>query len=345
MMHGRVDSFTRGALAEGLGQRAALAAIPLLRQIIEEPGADEHLRSQAVLALGLLDDPATETTLIQLIQNESEDPALRGMAAEYLPSTMSDEARRFLRDLLRRERPPAPIIAGALRALGWSLDREALPLLLRYCQDELTTVVQAAIAALADLGDASVAPMLVRITQNPNFDHALRLQAVGTLLRIGGESYRPLLRTYLEHSVLPLQLQALEHLIETTTQPNDLLALLADRTCPLTLRLRLNEHLAGNAGEALLHILEDDDDEIQLRCRAAETLARARAAKARPTFIRLAERRGTASAVRLRCIKALGRIGGVESWLALSRLAEDATETPVVREQATLALRDGWEGA
>ncbi len=344
LVYERIDPFTRGALAEGLGQRGALAAIPLLRQIIEEPGVDGHLRSQAVLALGLLDDPATEAALLQLIHNEAEDTALRGMAAEYLPSTMSDEARRFLRDLLRRERPPAPIIAGALRALGWSLDREALPLLLRYCQDELTPVVQAAISALADLGDASVAPMLVRITQNPNFDHALRLQAVGTLLRIGGDSYRPLLRTYLEHSVLPLQLQALEHLIETTTKPDDLLALLADRSCPLTLRLRLNEHLAGAAGPALLHILEDDDDEIQLRCRAAETLARAGTTTARPAFIRLAERRGTASAVRLRCIGALGQIGGVESWLVLSHLAEDVTEMPVVRERAILALRHGWEG-
>ena len=44
---------------------------------------------------------------------------------------------------------------------------------------------QAAIAALSEMGDASVAPALVRITQNPNADHAMRLQAVGTLVGLG----------------------------------------------------------------------------------------------------------------------------------------------------------------
>jgi HEAT repeat protein len=198
-----LDPFTRGALAEGLGQRRALAALPLLRQLAEDHACDSHLRSQAVLALGLLGEPATEITLIRMISDPNDDATLRGLAAEQLPKQLSNEGRRFLRDLLRNERPPAPIVAGALRALGRVGDREALPLLLRYSQDDTPTVAQAAISALIDLGDTSVAPILVRIAQQPSVDQALRLQAVGALLRLGGDGYRPLLRVYLGHGPLP----------------------------------------------------------------------------------------------------------------------------------------------
>jgi HEAT repeat protein len=267
------------------------------------------------------------------------------MAAEQLPSQLSEEGRRFLRDLLRRERPPAPIIAGGLKALGRALDNEALPLMLRYCQDELPAVVQAAIAALADLGDASVAPMLVRITQNPNFDQAMRLQATGTLLSIGGDGYRPLLRTYLEHGSLPLQLQALEYLIVTHTPAADLLALLVERSWPLPLRLRLAEHLADDpaAIPVLIGILEDRDDEPQLRVLAAEMLGRAQPANAIAAFIRLAGHPQTTIAVRLRCIDALAQVGGDEALLALSWLAEDNAQAPVIRDRAALALRGALE--
>ena len=335
-----IDTFTRGALAEALGQRGTFAAIAPLRQIADDSHAHEHLRSQALLALGLLDQPEIEPTLMHLIGNHAENVLLRGAAAESLPSQLSDEGRRFLRDMLRRERPPAPIAAGALRTLGRVHDREALPLLLRYCQDDIISVAQAAIAALAELGDANIAPLLVRIAQNPNADRSVRLEAIGTLLRIGGESYRPLLQVYIEHDPLPLQLQALEHLIATSTSPADLLVMLADSARPLPLRLRLLEHLRDNllAAPVLLGILEDDDDEPSIRGLAAEALGRTRDAMAVPSLIRAAERAELAIGIRLHCIGALGAIGGLESWLALSRLADDETQ-PALQTRALQALR------
>ncbi len=334
-----LDPFTRGALAEGLGQRGALAALPALRQLAADHGCDMHLRSQALLALGLLNDTATEPTLIHVIGDLQEDAVLRGMAAEYLPAQLSDEGRRFLRELLRHERQPAPIVIGALRTQGRARDHEALPLMLRYCQDESSAVAQAAIEAMADLGDGSVAPLLVRITQQPTADHALRLEAAGALLRIGGDGYRPLLRIYLNAGALPFRLLALEHLIEAGAPREELLAMLVEQGWPATLRLRLIERLAGDpaAAPALMTIADAEDEDDQLRALAVEALGHLRWAEAAPALSRLAEDADVRMALRLRAIDALQAIDCASAWATISRLAEDAQPAPI-RHSAIQAL-------
>jgi HEAT repeat protein len=336
-----VDAFTRGALAEALGQRGDPASIPLLLQIADDHAADMHLRAQALLALGLLDRPENEPALMRLIGNSAEDDTMRGLAAEHLPTALSDQGRRQLRDLLRRERVPAPIIVGMLRALKRARDRESLPLLLRYAQDETADIAQAAIGALAELGDASVTPDLVRTSQNPGVDRAVRLEAVGALLRLGGAEFRSLLRGYLEQGALPLRLQALEHLIAASETPDELLALLADRSWPLLLRLRVIERLGDSpqAPPVLLGIVQDHDDDIHLRCLAVELIGRTRHAPALATLIALAERDDITASVRLQCINTIGAIGGSAAWLLFSHLAEDETQMLTVRHWATLALR------
>jgi HEAT repeat protein len=340
-----VDPFVRGALAEALGQRGDTAALPLLIQIADDSAADAQLRAQAVLALGLLDQPAVEPALIRLLGNSHEDAALRGMAAENLPHALSDEGRRQLRDMLRRERVPAPIAIGALRVLRRARDRESLSIMLRYAQDEAVDVAQAAIGGLVALGDASMTPDLVRITQNPNADRSVRLEAAGALVRLGGSEFRQLLQGYLEQGALPLRLQALEHLIAAGDASNELAAILADRiNWPLLLRLRAAECLGEESADkrlpTLLAILRDGEDDPQLRCLAAETIGGVRYAPALLALAELAERADTPASVRLRCINALAALGGVEAWLALSSLAENITRMPIIRHWAALALRD-----
>lgn len=336
-----IDIFTRGALAEALGQRGTHEALPLLRQIAEDADCDEHLRLQAVLALGLIGHPQIEATLIRLLSNPTEQTLLRGLAAEQLPATLSEDGRRFLRDMLRREHPPAPIVAGALRALGRAHDHEALSQMLRYCQDASALVAQAAIGALADLGDVSVTPVLVQVTQKPDNDRAVRIQAIGALLRLGGESYRPLLREYIEHGPLPLQFQALDHLLATSAAPVELLTTFAVRGSPLPLRLWLIESLQEDpqAAPFLLDILADDGDDADIRGLGAQALGHAGYAPAVPALIHCLEQDGTPDGVRLHCIDALGALGGAEAWLALSRLAEDPEQPPTSHTWAFQALR------
>ena len=233
------DTYIRGAIAEALGKRGSITALPLLRQIADEPANDHYLRSQAISGLSLLNEPATEVALIRLLNDTNEDATLRGLAASHLPSSLSSEGRRLIRELLRRERQPDALTAGILLTLGRIRDTEALPLLLRFAQDERPEVARAALTALDDLGDGSVAPVLVRVAQNPSTDRATRLRAIGTLLTIGGEGYRPLMRSYIEDGALPLRLQAIEHLLRANTPIGDLLPLLVAPSLPQPMRLRM----------------------------------------------------------------------------------------------------------
>jgi hypothetical protein len=243
--------------------------------------------------------------------------------------------------LLRNERPPAPIVVGSLRALGHVRDREAMPLMLRYGQDENAEIAQAAIMALTDLGDGSVAPMLVRIAHHVGADHTLRLQAAGALLRIGGDGYRSLLRNYLEQGPLPMRLLALEHLIASGTATDDLLAMLAGPDWPATLRLRLIDYFASDLAAApiLERVLDAKSDQIQLRALAAEALGQMHWSAALPALAALAENAGTPAALRLCCIDALQQIGGNGAWIVLSRIAEESDMSPVLRDRALRALR------
>jgi len=341
LQNAAIDPFTRGALAEGLGQRHAVSAVTSLRHLAENRQIDPHLRSQALLGLGLLDDPTTETILTRLISDANEDLTLRGLAAEYLPQELSAEGRRFLRDLLRADRAPAPLVIGALRTLGRVRDREALPLMLRYCLGETAEIAQAAIDALADLGDGSVAPVLVRISQQHGADHALRLQAVSALLRIGGEGYLPLLRAYLHQGALPFRMLALEALLSSRATTADLLPILSNQSWPTAMRLRLIDYFTSDAAApALISLLDAPTDEPQLRILAAEALGRLHDAGAVPALIRQAECADTPAAIRLRCVATLQELNATAGWAALSQLAEDPDQPDMLRERAQRALCD-----
>lgn len=336
-----IDPFTRGTLAEALGRRGALTALPLLCQLAEDATADEYLRSQALLALGLLDTPATEASLLRLLGDQAENAGLRGLAAEHLPGQLSEEGRRIVRDILRREQIPPPIVIGALQSVRRTRDREALPLLLRYCQDDQAEIARTAIEAIGDFGDDSVTPILMSVAQSATARRGVRLEAAGALLRLGGAGYRPLLRAYLEHDSLPIRLQALEHLIVAGTSPDELLTMLATPTWPLPVRQRLIDHLADDPASTLvlIGILASNADHPMIRARAAESLGHIRSPAATATLIQLAKSVTTAIEIRLRCIDALGACSDTEAWLALSRLAEADTEQPVLRDRAIRALR------
>lgn len=334
-----IDSFTRGALAEALGQRGAITAMPLLRQLADEPAGDIHLRSQAIIGLGQLDEPATEVALVRILSNVNEDVKLRGLAAQHLPSLLSTEGRRVLRDLLRRERQPEALVAGALQTLGRVRDHEALPLALRYAQDENGDIARAALEALAELGDASVAPVLVRVAQNPAADRTTRLRAIGSLLKIGGDGYRPLVRTYLEDGSLPLRLQALEHLINAGATSADLVAIMAHSALPNALRLRALQACVARPDtcEALLALASNAEEALEIRVRAIEGLENHCNSVAIPMLIELVA--DAPDPIRLASIRALGGIGGTAACTILGNLAEGTSQPTVVRACARVALR------
>jgi HEAT repeat protein len=336
-----LDPFVQGALAEGLGRRGAREAAPRLRALARDRQTDNHLRAQAVCGLALAGGPVAETTLLQLIDDLDEDADLRGLAAEQLPQITTPEVLRRLRGHLNDPRVPAPLAAGILHALGRARDREALPLLLQYCQGETPAVALAALRALADVGDPVVTPILVRISQTPQTDRTVRLQAVGVLIELGGDVYRALLQPYLTRSTLPVRLQALDLLIHAGAPASKLYAMLADRSLPLAMRLRLFEYCSAVSAvvPVFAQIVAETDDDIELRSLAALHLGDVRADTAEPLLAALASDETVALRLRLCCIAALGAIGGTAAGLVLSRLAEDAGQPLVLRRRALAALQ------
>ena len=336
-----LDPFTRGVLAKVLGERGESSILPLLRQIADDPHANLQLRLQAITGLGMLDETESEVVLLRLVSAHREPDQLRAMAAKQLPSKLGVDGRRFLRNMLQNEQPRVPITVGILQALGQAKDREALPALLRYSQDNQADLVQAALRALAAIGDASVAPILVRVVQNTNLDHATRLQAVGALIELGGDSYQPLIQTYLYHAPLPLRMQALEHLIDTNRSQEEIRKLFIDRETPLMMRLRILETHASmpNGVQALLSILDDEHEHVHLRYLIINTLAEYDSETISPTLSTIAHRADTAIGLRLRCITLLGTHGTTDTCLTLSQLAENDHQSSLIRQTAIVALR------
>ncbi|HWQ12670.1 MAG TPA: HEAT repeat domain-containing protein, partial [Roseiflexaceae bacterium] len=338
----RIDPFTRGALAEAIGRRGAASSLLALSALARDPHGDPHVQTQAVAALGMLNEPAAEVVLLRIFDDPAASEELRGQAAAALPRALGDEGRRALRNALRTERVAEPIVAGALSALGRAGDRESLALALRYCLDERPAVVRAAIGALADIGEETVTPVLARTAQSPGVDQALRVQAIGALLRLGGHEHRLLLQPYLAHRSPLIQLLALDELCAAGVPAGELLALLVDRGRSLPLRLRALERVAAapEAAPALADLLASDDD-LQLRCRAAMALGAQGAMDAAPVLAAVADAEGTDDALRFRCIEALGRLGGRVAWESLSRLATQGAPVSFTQVWARQALIAG----
>jgi hypothetical protein len=340
-----LDPFTRGALVEALGRRGAHSALLAITRILHDPVSEAHVREQAATALGLLDEPAAEPALLRFFADPAHPPELRGHAADCLPQVLSEDARQRLRDTLRAERVPSPLLVGALGALGRARDRETLTLAMRYALDDRAAVVRAAIGALADIGDETVTPVLARAAQNTNTDHVLRMEAIGALLRLSGGEHRLLLQPYLDHNSLLLQLRALDLLIAAGAAPPSVMRFALDRERPLPVRLRALDEAGYSADVAddILTLAASAGDDQQLRLRAIIALGAQRHAPAVATLATLVHTDTAGQAVCYRAIEALGQIGSAEALDVLSQIAEHKATIPTTRSWATAALQAAGE--
>ncbi len=341
-----LDPFITSKLALALGQQRIMAALPVLRQLAEQRNGEVYLRMQAIEALGMLTDPAVETTLLHIVADVTASPALRAAAARALPPTMGIEMRRWLHELLSRERQPPELIAGVLNVLGRAQDHEALGLMLKYTQSEHQMIIMAALTALADVGDASIAANLVRVTQNNTLEPEVRLHAIGVLLRLCGKEYLSLLRGYLDSHVLSIQLQAFDRLMELQPEDTRPLLLLADHNAALALRLRAIEALRHRVRDhgVFCNVLLNTSDTLNLRVAAVRMLHDSDFPDTVAALEQCLNQDTDSLLLRRHCIDALVQ----QSWataprpeaarLALSRIAEHNNQPAEIRTWASLAL-------
>jgi HEAT repeat protein len=341
LQRGRDDPFTQSKLVELLGAQSPPGALSVLRQIAEDPAGPDHLRHATLQSLSDLDDPAAVGALMRIVADEAR-PELRTAAAVALPAGLAAVHCRTLRDRLRSERQPE-VLAAILAALGRAADREALPLLLRYTQSEQGAVALAAIESVAALGDDSLAPPLVRVSQNTLAAPHVRLAAVGALVRLCGAEFAPLLRDYLTSPQLALRLRAHAALAAHDRDDPRLLEPIADPAAPLVLRQEALTRLAAYAPEASLirQLVRHPDETPHIRLLAVAALARSGATEDVEAL------RATLAAPAMpllhrRCIEALAAIA--QHAAPAARAAQIQLETYALSPDAPPTFRH-WAGA
>lgn len=330
-----LDAYGRELIIDALARYDAGASASFLVRLAQDTGLSAAVRERALAALEGATDAAIEEALVRLIGDNLLDPHLRGKAAASLPVSLTPAIRAMLRDLARADPPPMPLLIGILRALGRARDAAALPIFLRYTLDEHTEVAQAAIEALVACGDSSITPVLVRIALSPQVDAATKLHAIEALLRLGDRDAVRLLRPYLSHRSIILQMRAFHVLAKTEQIGGEAERLVRDRLCPVPLRLAALHHLpAGPSSESLLATLTGNPAEDPTIRAAAASQLRAHGHASTP--VRVVLDATAPPTVRSACIAGLHACNTTDVWLALSTLASCAEE-PAVRE---LALRE-----
>jgi hypothetical protein len=327
-----LDAYGRELIIDALARYDAGASASFLVRLASDADLAPVVRERALAALEGVTDAALEESLVRLIGDGQLDPELRGKAAASLPVSLTPATRAILRDLVRTDPPPTPLLIGVLRALGRCRDAAALPIFLRYIPDEHTEVAQAAIEALAACCDSSITPALVRVALSPQAGTATNLNAVEALVRLGDQDAVRLLRPYLSHRSIILQMRAFRLLAETAQIGGEAERLARDRLCPAPLRLAALNHLsAGSSSESLLAALVGDSGEDPtIRAAAASRL---RASGHVSTLVGVALDATAPMIVRSACIASLGACNATDAWLALSTLAS-CEEEPAIRELA-----------
>jgi hypothetical protein len=327
-----LDAYGRELIIDALARYDARASASFLVQLAGDADLSPVVRERALAALEGVTDTTLEGALVQLIGDGHLDPELRGKAAASLPVSLTPATRAMLRDLVRTDPPPTPLLIGILRALGRSRDAAALPIFLRYTLDEHAEVAQAAIEALAACGDSSITPALVRVALSPQAGAATKLNAIEALLRLGDRDAVRLLRPYLSYRSIILQMRAFHLLAETAQIGGETERLARDRLCPAPLRLAALNHLsAGSSSESLLATLVGDPGEDPtIRAAAASRL---HASGHVSTLVGVALDTTAPMAVRSACVAGLRACNATDAWLALSTLA-GCEEEPAIRELA-----------
>lgn len=271
-----LDPFNKARLAYALGQYAAEPrAVSLLCHLATDKTSHIHIRTQAVAAIGLLHEPSTVPTLMALITDTSASPTLRQEAARALPPVLDNATRQTLHDILHAHDHPPELITGVLDTLGKARDTTASEVMQHYVQSPHPMIALAALQAIAAIGDASLAPILVRVAQHTRTNYHVRFQAVRTLLHLCGEDYLPFLRSFFDSDVLPLQLQAFDELVTAWPDYYQPLTVVTDTQAPIALRLRALEidSAEPTCRHVLFEMLHNQNENLHLRATIATRLA------------------------------------------------------------------------
>jgi HEAT repeat protein len=360
------DEYTRYSVIHALRELKDPRAVNALVELLDDnkpvmEGEEWDTRAWAVQALGELGDPQALKSLRALAQRtKPEDDFLRTMLAEAFrelgceedadaisESWMTQSERASLPSvpldsILRRLRSDdLPDQITAVQDLQQSPYHEAVQALIEGLRSPHEALNDLIVEALIQLGTPTIAHLIVALADS---EQTMADHAEQALVKFGASAVEPLLGA-LASGPMPVQMRAaaaLGAIKDRRAAPGLLVALANDDLDGSAVRSMaaraLGEMEEPNAVDPLVRILENEEEEFELREDAANTLGKIGDLRAVDALLRIVSSQEEYSGVQSAAAEALGKIGDPRAVDALLPLLRH--DAPWVRRSVAAALGD-----
>jgi hypothetical protein len=332
-----LEHYLRCEALMALGACTDNESLRMLVRVVRDQSIDQTVRGYAITALNRLNEPAAEAALLPLIESADEDITIRAQATRALPPMLSRRTAEVLHRLVHAPIVPEPLLIAALTAIRAVPHPVSIGALLRHSLDARDQVVIAAIEGLVATRDLTVVPAITRVAGDTARSSELRIRAAGAIARLGDREGISILQWVIDHDALSLQLQALNELHHAGSHI-DINRIVIDSARPVPLRMRAIASLQRDSAacDALLAVVINASDILQVRCAAARMLE---SFPARPDVLTpIIANRNEPAEIRVRCIETLRHDRTARLRALFSEIAEDPGETPAVRAWAIIAI-------
>ena len=202
---GDEDAAVRVAALRGLYEYEGRDIVDRLAELLRDDESIE-VRREAAIALGrytltfelgqlnAADGESVRSALIEAIEDEEQDDAVRARAVEALGALSDEETTNLIESIYREE--SLWLRVGAIDAMGRSCSAEWLPVILRELENPAPEMRHAAVFAAGEIGEEeAIEPLSRAAVGDP--DAEVQRSAVHALGEIGGATARVALNNLL----------------------------------------------------------------------------------------------------------------------------------------------------
>ncbi|MBW4647718.1 MAG: HEAT repeat domain-containing protein [Kastovskya adunca ATA6-11-RM4] len=311
-------------------------AVTSIKQALKNENFDT--RTLAISALGEINNEATTSVLIEILEDKNEDSMIRATAARTLGEIGSSKVTSSLIKALKNTRLVQTIIFTEIKENVSQVPNQTL----LEAHSRISTVCRSIIETLGKIGNESAVPILIQVWRDP--DSMFCYEAAVTLRKIGGKvAVSNLLQALRKPSqancIASSSAYAFGTVRDKAAVP-DLMQALKDKNNESLFRhdvaIALGEMGSEDAISLLLQIIEDKNEESLVRYGAAYALGELRCKNTIPALLQTMEDKDVQ--IRSGVAYALGKTGSEEAISILVKTLENQIEDQNVRSAAAYAL-------